>query len=484
MDDIKPASKPSEVSRRAVVRGAAWSAPIIITAVATPAWAASCLPDSTLFNSSAQGRLLSGTLGGTNLDAVASLNGAVANATASSQPTVEVTNPLSVSALSAITVNLGGVATALSSILTIPTNVPVGIINQYARAVNDGTSTGASGAIANNGTIQLDTSGGVPQLATLDLRTILQNATGSPELTALLSNVTQLNAQVGAVAGRSFIDAQCRLAGVPTVATREYLLGSLRVAAVSPLVDALLSSLGALTIDTTALLNSLRAIPLLGPILANTVPSLVSASVTVNTTPLTNASIPATGNNPVTINFGGDSIVVDLAALLGGAYTGAQSPFLNNRAPNTRLFVDAGLPEDALGNAIGALADGLLAALLNTISVNINVAGGLVTINGTLNNLSIGVAGIPLLPAGTVTAIRQAVTTAVRNAIVGALGSTNVLLQNLFSVLTNVLNLTINAQTSGNGVFDVAALRINVLSAASLLDVRLGRGITGPNSPR
>ncbi|MBS3177250.1 MULTISPECIES: choice-of-anchor G family protein [unclassified Pseudoclavibacter] len=483
MDDIKPASKPSEVSRRAVVRGAAWSAPIIITAAAAPAWAASCLPDSTLFNASAQGRLLSGTLGGTNLDAVASLNGAVANATASSQPAVEVSNPLSVSALSAITVNLGGVATALSSILTIPTNVPVGIINQYARAVNDGTSTGASGAIANNGTIQLDTSSGVPQLATLDLRTILQNATGSPELTALLSNVTALNAQIGAVAGRSFIDAQCRLAGVPTVATREYLLGSLRVAAVSPVVGALLSSLGSLSINTTTLLTALQGIPIVGPLLAGVGPALVSASVTANTGALTNASIPSSGNNPVTINFGAGSVVVDLAALLGGAYTGAQSPFLNNRAPNTRLFVEAGLPANALGNAIGTLADGLLAALLNVITVNINVAG-IVTATGTLNNLSIGVVGIPVLLPGTVAAIRQAITTAVRDAIVTALGSTNVLLQNLFSVLTNVLNFTINAQTSGSGVFDVAALRINVLSAANLLDVRLGRGITGPNSPR
>ncbi len=318
MDDRQSAPEATgKLTRRNVMRGAAWSAPVIITAVATPAWAASCLPDTTLFNTSAQGRLVSGALGGVNLDAVVALQGAVANATASTTSTVTASNPLSVSALNSIFVDLGGVSTALSSILTIPTNVPVGVINQYAQAVNNGTSTGASGAIANNGTIQLDTSGGVPQLASLNLRTILQNATGSLELAALLSNVTALDAQIGALAGRSFIDAQCRLAGVPTVATREYLLSSLRVAAVSPLVGALLSSLGSLTINTTDLLNSLQAIPLLGPILAGVLPSAVSATVTVNTAPLTGASIPATGNNPVTINFGSGSIVVDLAALSG-----------------------------------------------------------------------------------------------------------------------------------------------------------------------
>ncbi len=132
---------------------------------------------------------------------------------------------------------------------------------------------------------------------------------------------------------------------------------------------------------------------------------------------------------------------------------------------------------------MSTLADGLLQALLATTTVNISVAG-LVTITGNLNNLSIGVVGIPILPAGTVTAIRAAVVAAVRGAIVGALGSTNTLLDNLFSVLTNVLNITINAQTSGGGVYDVAALRFNVLNVVNLLDLRLGRGITGPNTPR
>lgn len=472
------------------MRGAAWSAPVIVAAVSTPAWAASCLPPTTLFNTSAQGRLISGTIGGVTLDTIAAVNGATAVVNASTPSPVQQSNPLSISALGAININLGGVTRALSSVLTIPTGVPTGVINQFARAVSDGTSTGASGAVANNGTIQLDSSGGVPELASLDLRTILENVTGSPQLTALLSNAAALNLQVGAAAGRSFIDTRCLTGGAPDIITREYLLAYLRLAVQSPLVGQLLSSLGSITINPTALLDALRAIPVLGPIISAL--ATATATVTVDTSPLTNAAIPSSGNNPVTINFGAGSVVVDLAALLGGAYTGEISPWLNNRAPNSRLFIDAPLPVNALPTIISTLANGLVDALASTITLNIRVAVvGLevVRVQGTLRQLLDGtpgvltIAGVPVTPT-----IIANVTNAINGLIVGAvttaLSGVNGLLANLFSVLQNVLVLTINAQTSSGGVYDASALRVGVLNAVSLLDLRIARGIGGPNVSR
>ena len=152
--------RPAEVgysafTRRTLVKGAAWATPVAAFSLSAPAIAASssCLPAGTLFDATGTGRTLSGSILSADLDGLASVNGATAEVDATTAPADEETNPLSASALNAIQLNLTGLADTLSDLLNF--NTTTGVLNQYGYANQDGTVRGASGAVADDGTIRL-----------------------------------------------------------------------------------------------------------------------------------------------------------------------------------------------------------------------------------------------------------------------------------------------------------------------------------------
>ncbi|GAB3290667.1 choice-of-anchor G family protein [Pseudoclavibacter terrae] len=439
----------------------------------------------------ASGRLLSGSLLNTNLNSIAGVAGAnvsVAPGTPGNAATTS--SPLNVDLLAATLLSLG---------LRLPVpGAAVGLVNQFAAAAAAGTFTGASGAVADNSGAISTTAGvaGAPQLATVDLSTILSGVTGSPALTALVGAISNLSLSVGAVGNRLNVDARCTENSVPTVRQHEYVLSYLRAVVNTPIVGTLFSALnGNLSIDTAALLTALRAIPVLGPALNGLVGGLLSlsATVTVSNGPLTNQRIPNGVNDPVSIDFGAGNIVVDLAPLVGLPYDGAGNSGLNGRPANTRLFAAPYLPTVSTALFVDALAQALVTALLNTITVDIGISllglrvlriqGTLAAVvNGTATiTLAGGLLGLNLGP------VLGEIGTAVRNSVVGAvvglLGTTNVLLDNLFLVLRDVVAITVNAQevsqTPTNTSTDASALRLSIVpgaAAAGLLDLRLARG--------
>lgn len=524
-------------SRRAIVKGAAWAAPAAMVSMSMPAFAASpldCQPAGTLFDARAGGRLLSGQILGLDLDAIAEVEGAEAVATGTAAVTDS--NPLSVTALSALRVDLGGVATALTDILSVVANQELGTVNQFARAVPaaegaDTAEIGAAGVVDDSGAIALSPSAAnPPELGTLDLRSVLTQVTGDSAVTALLSSVADLRLDIGAVGARSFTDSLCTVPDPDDTdaVQREYLLAYLRLAAESDLlggvVTGITEGLDSLTLSTDALFDAIEAVPGVGGILGGLLSALageaVDLSLSLDTASLA-APLPDNVNAPLVLNLGEGSVTVDVASILGGPYTGGISPFLNNLAPNTRLFVDAPLPTGALVSAVDELVDSLLDRILGLLQVRIQVGrvSGLaptgLLIEGSLAQLLEGqgtvtlrLAGVPLQLGELLGGVLQSVGGLVEG-LVGTLldsggvlqvlsANLNQILGALFDVLSGVVSLTVNAQNDPAvgfsapdyysaipaGRFDVSTLHVETLGAVDLLDLSLGRGFTGPNTAR
>ena len=482
----------SAFTRRTLVKGAAWATPVAAFSLSAPVMAASpgeCDPAGTLYDSTGTGRLLSGSILAADLDAVASVNGATAEVDATTAPTDEETNPLSAGVLNAVQLNLTGLADTLSDLLNF--NTDTGVLNQYGYANQDGTVRGASGAVTDNGSVRLEPSEGWPELASLDLRKVVERIGGSGT-SDFLASVANAELSIGEVAGRTQFNSLCN---PPADLERDYLVSYLKADVTSPTVGATVGTInGTLGGLTSGLVGTLNSLPLVKALLR-----VDSLSLSLDT-----AQVPAGTGRPVQLALSDPAVVtVDLAALLGGAYANTTaSPWLNTLLANTRLFVDAPLPTDALAREVGTLVD----AVLGAIRVDIRVLLGSVpvTITGSLADLISGNATVqPALP-GVGSAILTLIGTTIRDAILaaGALtpltGALNLLPQGLFTVLTEVVVLTINAQNGEPGAvpddlaalpdgrFDVAALHIGAVDAGGLdlLDVYLGRGSGGENLVR
>ncbi|MGO3506697.1 MAG: choice-of-anchor G family protein, partial [Brachybacterium tyrofermentans] len=174
------------------MKGAAWAAPVAAFSVGAPALAfsPSCTDDS-LLDSQARARMLSGQIGGADLDVIAEVNGVHAQAFdpiadgADSISQDLKTNPLTVEALSAINLNLGGLSGALTTILDFATAQDAGVLNEYAYANEnaqsannpDAPEVGGAGAVGNDGTIALSVDDpNPPALGTINLYSILEQA--------------------------------------------------------------------------------------------------------------------------------------------------------------------------------------------------------------------------------------------------------------------------------------------------------------------
>ncbi|PPH96647.1 hypothetical protein C5C95_13485 [Rathayibacter sp. AY1B7] len=436
--------------------GAVWSVPAVMLAQSASAVSISCFPVGTVFQAVARGRLLSGFLGGVNLDTVAGVAGVTAIAPDQGNPAV-VTGGVNATVLNAINVNATGLTGTLSSLLTLAAPATVGTLNQYASANTNGTVRGASGAITDAGQLALDsTAGSFPDFGTVNLRAILA-ASGGAGVAALLTNVTDLTLRIGALTGRASLQSAC-VPGSDNL-QRDYQVGRLDLVLTSPTLTAI----------TTAINTLLGAVVNL---------SGLGLTVTVDTTSVLGGSIPG-GTQPIQAQLSTNpaTITVDLFSLLGGAPgQGATSPYVNGLPPNSTLFVDNALqvPGTAVGN--------FTAALLSTLTTRLGAA--------------IRVNGVPLVSAGVVGLGVQTLVTTLLTVTLPPLLTTlqNAVLTPVFTALRDVIQIDVNAQNRSTnptgpaalealpvGRYDVAALYIRAVGLVNLLDLFIARGSVGPN---
>src|SRR5690606_3294101 len=156
------------------------------------------------------GRLLDGSLLPLDVDAVATVSGVTTtNEGASAVPDPSTAtplgddafvNPLDVSVLSLINLPLTG--TTLADLLALHLQNPVGAATLYAKARNGGVVLGAAGVVNDSGAVMTANAPGgePPTLGTLRLSTLVESLTGRA-ISSIVSGVTDLSLEVGAVAG-------------------------------------------------------------------------------------------------------------------------------------------------------------------------------------------------------------------------------------------------------------------------------------------
>ncbi|WP_146084464.1 choice-of-anchor G family protein [Rathayibacter sp. AY1C1] len=460
----KSANSAGVFARRTVVAGAVWSVPAVMLAQSASAVSISCFPVGTVFQAVARGRLLSGFLGGVNLDNVAGVSGVTATAPASGPnppDPVVVTGGVNATVLNGIAVNATGLTGTLSSLLTLAAPAGVGTLNQYAEASTTGTVRGASGAITNAGQLALTpTSGSYPDFGTVNLQAILA-AVGGPGLSDLLTNVAGLTLQIGAVTGRAALQSAC-VPGSDNL-QRDYQITRLNLVLTS-------TALTALVTQVTTALTTIGNIGL----------------VTVDTAAILAGNLPG-GGQPIQASLGTTpaTLTIDLASLLGPApgqpgntQFGSYSAFLNNLPPNSTLLVDSGLGVPAA--ALTAFTTSLVTVLTQRLRENIRILG------------------IPLNGAGVLASVLTLVLNvlnpllAALPALVGAVVTTAI--TPVFTALRDVIQIDVNAQNRSTnptgpaalealpvGRYDVAALYIRAVGLVNLLDLFIARGSVGPN---
>jgi hypothetical protein len=370
---------------------------------------------ATNFSTRGAGKLISGTLAGTNLDAIASLNGITvkngsggvtvtpAGAIAAGNPE-SFENPLSVSALGSINLSLG-------SLLQLPVGANVGALNQYGEAHTNGNSAGASGVVSNSGALDLGAPGvGIPTFGTLDLQSVLHQLGLDT-----VSGLGDVNLTLGAVGSSEQLNG-CNAIWTKDVYSnlvRNYVIASLTTNVNSPLVGDLVSSVNATTTQLTSTVNALAGntgvintatsgiTTALGPLLSGiglgTPTATVSASVDFGgLTTLLNTPIQDSGQI-VTIDLAHGTIAIDTAKLFGGANG------LNGQLPNTQLLLNTTVINnlksaitDALNNyvdqvtaAIDAAVDAATVSLTVNIPLTIPGTGAGLGITAAANNVSL-----------------------------------------------------------------------------------------------
>ncbi|WP_146087845.1 choice-of-anchor G family protein [Rathayibacter sp. AY1D2] len=449
----KSANSAGVFARRTVVAGAVWSVPAVMLAQSASAVSISCFPVGTVFQAVARGRLLSGFLGGVDLDNVAGVSGVTAIAPDQGNPAV-VTGGVDATVLNTIAVNATGLTGTLSSLLTLAAPADVGTLNQYASANTNGTVRGASGAITDAGQLALDsTAGSFPDFGTVNLRAIL--AASGAGVAALLTNVTDLTLRIGALTGRASLQSAC-VPGSDNL-QRDYQVGRLDLVLTSPTLTAITSAINTLLSDVLDL-------------------SVFGLTVTVDGAAVLAGSLPG-GTQPIQAQLSASpaTITIDLFSLLGGAPgQGTTSPYVNGLPPNSTLFVDNSLRVP--GTAASSFTSALLASLRTRL-------GNLILINGT-----------PLVSSALGGAVQTVVNLALTALTPLLTTLQNAVLTPVFTALRDVIQIDINAQNRSTnptgpaalealpvGRYDVAALYIRAVGLVNLLDLFIARGSVGPN---
>lgn len=479
------------LSRRTIMKGAAWTVPALMVATSAPAYALSCVQGK--WNALGRGKMLSGGLFNVDLDTLASVNGTIASAptvvnetgyvhgpNAEGDPDVHA-NPLSVTALGLININATGLTTTVSTLLGLIASAPdgTGLLNQFGYALSSGLSKGASGYVDDNGTVRVAPAGGYPEVAALNLRQFLTPLLGGA-LTGVLANITDLTLHVGAMVGRAVLEQMCNTVVNPDgyKLHREYLVAYLKLVLTSPLlgnvVTAVTGLVPNLVVDTNAVWSLLNAVPVLQPLvtaLQGVVPLTIQVTANAGTlaTDLTSSPVPDGPNQPISVALGAGTATIDLAALLGSAFPGGASSMANSLPANSILFVDYPLPTTALSQFVADLQNTIISRIQDHVTVKIDAAlldpvfgteitgvhisGSLAQLlNGTATatfkllggTLNLGAALAPLLVS--IGNLVKGTIFAAGGPVQLALTAVNDLLAAVFDALKNVLNITLNVQ--------------------------------------
>ncbi|QZY50599.1 choice-of-anchor G family protein [Leucobacter tenebrionis] len=381
-----------------------------------------CGPDGAGFLNRAEGRALSGNLLGVNLDTLAEAegvqvtnDGSTATATAG-QPVTGIdsafADPLTVNALSAIQLPLTG-------LLELPADNSTGVVGQFGQARSTGEALGASGYVDNSGGIDLadDQTGEYPGLATLRLSNLLNSPLlGDIGLGDTLSGVSDLELEVGAVAGQASFDTCAEAWGEGTAVAqrsvaasaaedivagldRRYLTASADLTFSSPTVGALSGELNNLLGGLEGTVNGLLGTQgvktgiesgvanLLNAVLDN--PLLTLGAIRLNTLTANIDLAPvralidtefSDSGGVLTIDATAGTVSVDTSALLQQAYPDRFGDGLNGLPPNTNLLAD-----EAILNALTQSLTGALTEWLSHVESQLVAAVDGIRITSTLS---------------------------------------------------------------------------------------------------
>lgn len=344
-------------------------------------------------------KLISGKILDRNIDSLANVHGVetttLAEVTTVSPSTATPAaalpqayeNPLTITALQALNLNLTG-------LLEFPLETATGIYRQFAMAQSSGLSRAASGLITDQGTINLDwQDGGLepPPFATLHLGNLLRQITGE-NLNELIPQLTNVYLAIGALASYANLEG-CTAAWSTSVyeqLERQYAIAGLNttlesvvLAELLPLVHQTTTSiktnlaleLGKSNGDLIGLLfSTLNSLPLL----TLGQPSVV-LDLTVDLNPIMNyLSQPLiVGANLAEIDLIGGTITVDLEQLLGPHY--ANSIGLNGHNPNTQLLINSAALNTLMIHtqtaliSVASTLEGLLEAAYAVATVNTQI---------------------------------------------------------------------------------------------------------------
>ncbi|MFF2052963.1 IPT/TIG domain-containing protein [Leifsonia sp. NPDC058194] len=471
--------------RRRLLGTAAAGATVALTLAGAGLWAIpaqAALGDT----SNATGQYLSGTLIGLNAGLVASLGGETAASTGSADQTNA--NNLNVGVLGVVNIAAPGG-------IQIPLDLGgAGVVSQYASALQSGSSVGASGLTSAAG----DVGTGItpkPGIAPGPLHVNLAQAVSSLGLpTATLNELAQLDLSLGVTGARAAQAAPAAPTGAYSIAGAGLSFHSATVAGLT----------GAINSQVTTVQNLVNGLAGANGTLASAlsilnIPGVLNTTATVTASNLQGAVAPLLAGditNPaypgVTINLGTGTVTVDLSQITG----------LEGQAPNTNVLSAAVISE--IGNRVTGIVGGLitqiqtvLTSTTNALAINLSASVlGLpvVTVNETIGQLlagntsGISVAGIavgiplttvlsalltPLNAIGTaITALGPAVLAPVAGTLVPALNP----------VLSQVVGLTVNNQSTSGGVFTETALRASVLPGTQALTLNLSSASVGPNA--
>jgi hypothetical protein len=340
--------------------------------VRSDAAAADCTAPGSV-DTTAWGRMLTGSLLGTDLDPIAAIDGITVDnvdpALTSSATTSAVATDLgsdawsadlALSVLSALDVGAG---------IPLPFDTDTGAYTQYGRATSDGLSVGASGAVtrAAGGLASLDDPGtATPRLATLQLSTLIGAAL--PGLGVDTADLADAELRIGTVGALAELDSCATLwsgAAPGSDLVRDYLIQDLGLALTSATVTGVASEIRASVTDLETSLDALSpagtaitgaALTAVQSTLATildldllgveiTLASLDSATIGVDfdLDPVIAAVSGELTDGIVTIDLTSGLVEADLAALFDAAYGSAGG--LNGLPANTSVLTAPVLAE-------------------------------------------------------------------------------------------------------------------------------------------
>ena len=486
--------------------------------------------NDTIFATRAAGKLIGGSMLEADLDEVAELTSMrvtndgvtahpdpptateVARAAGTDPGGLDVAwkNPLGVEVLDTVNVPLTG--TAFAGFLQLDTGTGVGVLNQFAGAGSNGYSLGASGAVSDSGAVSLsrEPNGNAPTLGTLRLSTLVEELTGTA-LASVVSGVSDLSLELGAVAGRATLDA-CEADWTNDVVAhldRSYAMAALSAELKTAVVKDLGVTAGraldavqvrADTIDDVGsevgdgVRTEIRTgvTKLLAPVLGGLTiggVTVIGPAVSLDLTAVRGLTTKTVTDDTgtVALDLATGQVSVDLAALLGEAYggqglDGQPTHGLNALDPNTELVLNAGVTNalvGALEQALDAWVVDMVASVKTAVSAATAETQIVVMLRGTVLGLTLDVARLDIRTGGT---LSQLIANAAQtDATVTVLDDVdNVLLAEAIRALVAPLSPTLEATAEKDSARIVGTAVHKVLDAAAS---QLGVDLTTATGP-